>query len=489
MPLCLIGMLLLFLGQCLGSRILIIPIQAKSHMLSLANLGEELADRNHDVYFLVRQGMSSPQVIESHSRMTAIRYGSPSKKENSMLQIAVDLFEGKGSKWRAFSRGQAFVKEECEALLLNNDEVHEQLAQLNLDLAIVEAPPMYKCGFVLPRVLNISYISYSDMLDPWATKLPWLPSMAPTSLSQMLYLPAQRMDFADRLVNTLVRVASSVIIPLLIEHQNMESVRAYSLQHPVHSIEELGANPLIWLYANDPLVSWHYPKMSHVVDVGGLSIRPLQPLPPDLETLVSAGHQGTILVSFGTVATHLPERLIQTMLDAFRRSYDQRFLWSFPKVSNIRSDVPDNVHLRDWVPQNEILAHQNLFLFISHCGRHSLYEAIYNGVPLLCVPVFGDQYQNAQMVVMKGYGQMLDIFSFTTEELYGAIHDILHDPSYRRRTQHASQIFHDRPETPRQVAARWVEHVLKYGDAHLKSHVLELSWWSYWLFDVTVVLM
>jgi UDP:flavonoid glycosyltransferase YjiC (YdhE family) len=49
-------------------------------------------------------------------------------------------------------------------------------------------------------------------------------------------------------------------------------------------------------------------------------------------------------------------------------------------------------------------------LFISHCGINSLNEAALYGVPLLCLPFFGDQPYNAAAITKQGFGDMVDIF-------------------------------------------------------------------------------
>lgn len=58
--------------------------------------------------------------------------------------------------------------------------------------------------------------------------------------------------------------------------------------------------------------------------------------------------------------------------------------------------------IRKWFPQSDILAHPNTKLFISHCGLGGVNEAKFHGVPILGMPVFGDQPRNLAAIVRDG---------------------------------------------------------------------------------------
>ncbi|XP_071910194.1 mogroside IIIx synthase-like [Coffea arabica] len=57
-----------------------------------------------------------------------------------------------------------------------------------------------------------------------------------------------------------------------------------------------------------------------------------------------------------------------------------------------------------WAPQAKILQHSNTGGFLSHCGWGSVMESIYDGVPLLALPMQHDQPLNARLVVDVGFG-------------------------------------------------------------------------------------
>ncbi|XWS32783.1 hypothetical protein CRYUN_Cryun22dG0019200 [Craigia yunnanensis] len=57
------------------------------------------------------------------------------------------------------------------------------------------------------------------------------------------------------------------------------------------------------------------------------------------------------------------------------------------------------VVVREWVDQREILMHQSVQGFLSHCGWNSVLESICAGVPILACPMLAEQPLNARMVV------------------------------------------------------------------------------------------
>lgn len=76
--------------------------------------------------------------------------------------------------------------------------------------------------------------------------------------------------------------------------------------------------------------------------------------------------------------------------------------------------------------------HKNIKAFITHGGLMSTQEAIYFGIPLIGIPLFGDQSVNMKNAVNRNIAVNLESIANVTEETFGAaIHAILHDKTYR----------------------------------------------------------
>lgn len=89
---------------------------------------------------------------------------------------------------------------------------------------------------------------------------------------------------------------------------------------------------------------------------------------------------------------------------------------------------PDNVFIGKWLPQDDILAHKNVKLFISHCGLGSLAESKYHGVPIVALPIFGDQEANANVAVAEGWAYKVDFSEMTAENLEKGVREVLDNP-------------------------------------------------------------
>ncbi|KAL1189824.1 UDP-glycosyltransferase 72E1 [Cardamine amara subsp. amara] len=51
-----------------------------------------------------------------------------------------------------------------------------------------------------------------------------------------------------------------------------------------------------------------------------------------------------------------------------------------------------------WAPQAEILAHQAVGGFLTHCGWNSILESVVSGVPMIAWPLFAEQMMNATLL-------------------------------------------------------------------------------------------
>ena len=59
-------------------------------------------------------------------------------------------------------------------------------------------------------------------------------------------------------------------------------------------------------------------------------------------------------------------------------------------------EIKERGYITNWCPQERVLAHSSIGLFLTHCGWNSLTEAICEGKPMICWPFFAEQQMNCR---------------------------------------------------------------------------------------------
>lgn len=153
------------------------------------------------------------------------------------------------------------------------------------------------------------------------------------------------------------------------------------------------------------------PKSWSVGPLCQLKPNPVQddePKPVWIEWLDKKKIEGSrvLYVAFGTQATVSPEQL-EEIAKALENS-NLNFLWVVRKKESVNatwdSELEERVRgrgmvVKEWVDQREILNHESVEGFLSHCGWNSVMESVCAGVPILAWPMMAEQPLNARMVV------------------------------------------------------------------------------------------
>lgn len=137
---------------------------------------------------------------------------------------------------------------------------------------------------------------------------------------------------------------------------------------------------------------------------------------------------GVVYFSLGAEfrSTDLPVDKIDSFLEVFATMKETIILWKFESIE-LREKQPPNVVIGTWLPQQEILSHPNLKLFITNGGHLSHLEAIFYAVPILGIPFCNDQQHNLARSVEQGNALLLDYQNISAESVKDAIDTIIND--------------------------------------------------------------
>jgi MGT family glycosyltransferase len=169
---------------------------------------------------------------------------------------------------------------------------------------------------------------------------------------------------------------------------------------------------------------------------------------------VPAGDGPVVYLSLGSLASgdvELMRGLIESLADAPWRVIVSKG----PQHADLT--LADNMVGEEFLPQTSILPQVDAV--ITHGGNNTVTECLYFGKPMVVLPVFWDQYDNAQRMAETGLGIRLDTYGHDPAELPAAVERLLRDEALAARLATISQRLQAAPGTER--AADRIEELVR----------------------------
>lgn len=233
-----------------------------------------------------------------------------------------------------------------------------------------------------------------------------------------------KMTFFQRVINVLAYLSENVFMDWYYMPQQVEIYNEI-FADPKPTLAELQKNVSLVLLNSHFSLNFPRPYVPNMIEVGGLQInRKPKKLPTDLQLLLDEAEDGVIYFSLGSniQPKHITVEKQTEILNAFRK-LKQKVLWKWDDP--LISGKPDNVFISRWYPQDDLLAHPNLKLFITHGGLLSITETIYHAVPVIGIPLFADQHLNMAKAESSGYAKTILLDELNEATLSTAITEML----------------------------------------------------------------
>ena len=268
----------------------------------------------------------------------------------------------------------------------------------------------------------------------------------------------QTFSFVNRLKNfitfVILRSTISKVLPIELWEK-----------HAPQGIEYAMKPSGIALIPHDFALNYPRPFTPNVKVIGPVLPEVAKKLPNDLETFMM--NKEVVVVSFGTtLSSHLPG-FVEMIAEALGK-LPYHVLWK--QVGNLPEDMASNIKVVSWFPQNDVLGHPSTKVFVTHGGLNSVLESVYHAVPMVVLPLFGDQHEQASLVARKELGISLDKKVVKSDNIARSIINVANNKEYKENVQHISELLQDRPQSPAKEGAYWVDYVLKHkGVKHLMS--------------------
>lgn len=469
------------MGTASGFRILVLcPHISRSHFTIFEAIAKGLTQHGHVVDILSH----FPQTTKSLNYNDISVEGSMKLQTNHLLMTDINTASPVSDYFFIHQMGE----ETCEAVL-STKAAHDLLhSSKKYDLIITEVFNT-DCflGFVHKfKVPNIA-VSAAHIIPMAAERfgIPDNPSYIPNGF--LSYEP--RMSFPERLFNSLTTLSLNLIRKYYYDPRHYRVATKY-FGESLPPFDVLARNTsLVLVNSHFSFMGSSRPYPSNVIEVAGLHVKSPQPLPADIKKFLDDSKNGVIYFSMGSIiqGKSFPAEKRKAFLKAFEQ-VPQRVIWKW-EGENMSGKI-DKILLKSWAPQRDILDHPNVKLFISHGGFLGTIEALYSGVPIIGIPMFGDQNANIRQVEKGGYGVTLPYDQISEETVLAALETVLYKPAYKKRAEKVARLFQDRPMPPLDTAIYWIEHVIRHGGgAHLRPISVELYWWQYLLLDVVLTLL
>ncbi|CAG9854537.1 unnamed protein product [Phyllotreta striolata] len=474
-------LLLGLVGVARGYRILVVfPLPSRSHYILGNGVGRGLANAGHDVTVIAPYEDKNAPKNYKNVVLTGVEdalwKGEAKEKFNPVEN-------GKVHPWFTMLFVLNFMGNHMIEKVLGHPNFQKVLKE-QFDVVIVEqfrndAMKALGCHFNAPLIMVSSVGVHTWVVADTGSPIP------PSYVPDMSLSYTSDMNLLERGFNLLTQLVYYLNSYLLFYPAQKAVAQKY---FPKCANNELIiSNVSLYFINSHESTNEPVPAAPNMVNIGGYHISPPKELPADLKTFLDNAKEGVVYFSMGSNIkfSELGPEVTQAIVRAFKK-IKQKVLWKYD--GDELPGKPGNVKIAKWFPQADILAHPNVKLFITHGGLLSTLETIYHGVPVLTLPVFGDQRLNAARTEIFGYGLAIDFFELNEENFSDAIEKMLSDPKYFNTAKKRSVLFHDRPMKPVDSLVYWTEYIARHrGAPHLKVAGFNLPWYKYFLVDVIVV--
>ena len=452
----------------------------KSHLIQLYPIVEKLLENGHQVTTIFFSGGNI-----KHENYTEIVVKNVFEKKIAEFS---KLFLDRGSeyavinliKFMKFSmEAWSEVLEDSALIYWDTPEIHTMI-KTGRKFEVVMSSYQQHC--LLAEIFNSSFITFSP-----AGPVPWLLSATGNDINlsvQPLLTSSfiEPMTFKQRLMNHLESAVRHLTSTYPAE--KIYDLRASRMGFHDLSLQEILSKRFsVFLSNHHPVTHGAWPYMPNIIEVGGLTLKDPAALPSHFQTFLdSAGP--VVLVSFGS--TLQPSQMGQDKLDilyeVFRSLPEYSFIWKWDGQSQ---DVPANVLVSPWLPQQDLLAHPNIKTFITHGGLGGITEAIYHKVTLVGIPFGNDQISNLERASRHGYCQLMLWEKLSVEALREAIRESVESLTMQAAVERVHSVYTDREMKPVERAVWWMEYVCRHRGADiLQPGLTEVAWYQYHHLDI-----
>ncbi|KAL3267222.1 hypothetical protein HHI36_011357 [Cryptolaemus montrouzieri] len=463
----------------LSARILgVFMTPSYSHQVVYQPIWKELSLRGHDVTVITPNPLHDPKL----TNLTEIDVSSSYKIFREANEAELLFKKSMLGEVKRFSmlyeklNHHQFSNPEVQALIRNKNQT--------FDLLLVEY--LYPSMYALKDVFDCPMIGITSLgLTAYGNEIignPKNPAFDPDNT----FTVSSNLSFMERLSSAafdiFTRISSKYILL-----KKLDKLLPQYIGQEIRPLHEICMEFSLVIVNSNLALRNAKPTVPNLIDISGIHLQKPRPLPEDLRCFLNSSNEGVIYTSLGSnmKSALLPQYKLDAIMEVFSQ-LPYKVLWKFEKED--LPNKPANVEIRKWLPQQDVLSHPNVKLFISQAGLQSIDEALLGKVPMLLVPFFADQHFNAHHMVEKGAALSLDYHTATKEEFKNSILELMNNPKYQNHVDELSSIASDQMVPALEKAVWWIEYVLRHdGAKHLSYSGKHIPFYQFYMLDLLAV--
>lgn len=459
--------------------VLLVSVPSTGHLNPVLALGEELVRRGHNVTLCLTNDPKFTESIKAKVARIGVKLISVGQ---SRLKTAMGENTGKGAISSGALKFPSVLGSEAEIMLKFMESFIEQngvdvvISDHFLIPAIVCASTRYQ----IPMIIMSSTLQLMPHMYPsW----PW-PGMISGAVSDNLTFKQRLFVPFERTLMTLF--VNYIMIPA---HLNIFTNFCPNLTLRYSSTASGTHLPQII----PSVIGVEYPRtispLTHYV--GPVLTKSPDPLPTDLQAWLSEKNDHSVI--YISMGSHMPmsEKLGAAIVNGIAET-QYSAVWALKnstllETNGIKLDR-SKFFVTSWAPQLTLLGHKAIRMVILHGGANGVHEALYNEVPIILLPQFGDQMSLAGRITRNKFGVHIPSENLSSSSISDAIKEI-DNGDYVNNIQRLKKIFVQAGGVER--AADLVEHYKDVGYSHLVPAYAKYNWnWiQYYNIDVYLLLV
>jgi MGT family glycosyltransferase len=403
-----------------AATIVFFPEGAFGPTNNCVGIGDVLRRRGHRVVFIVEESFAGTLEAQGFEERT-MRLNPPPETEEAPGQFWKDFIRETAPVFRKPTIDQLaeFIAPTFQALIDGSKYVDarltEILGELEPDLVVednvVTFPALFAGGRPWARI---------DSCNPLEIKDPDLPPV-------FSGLPGEDRSGWDEFWEA-YRAAHAEM------HADFDQFCHERGAPPLPGDDFIHASPTLNLYLYPQEVD--YPRREplgptwHNLQASVRATDPDWRLPEEL----AGGAEPLVYLSLGSLGSADVE-LMRTLVAELAEAPYRFIVSKGPQADEF--ELAPNMVGAEFLPQTSVLPLVDLV--ITHGGNNTVTESLFFGKPMVVLPIFWDQHDNAQRIDETGYGIRLDTYAHEPDELHGAIARLLDDGELADRLAQTSR--------------------------------------------------